>query len=87
MPLAEYTLPAFSSLFVIVDPLATVQQRLHMAHVACLVMVAVLAGFALIGQSLFHLLGITLPAVQVSPGHWCCSWWHWTCSAPSVHRS
>jgi multiple antibiotic resistance protein len=78
MPLAEYTLLAFSSLFVIVDPLATVpaflamtprntaQQRLRMARVACLMMVAVLAGFALIGQSLFHLLGITLPAVQVA---------------------
>lgn len=78
MPLAEYALLAFSSLFVIVDPIATVpaflamtprdtmQQRLHMARVACLVMVGVLAGFALIGRSLFHLLGITLPAVQVA---------------------
>ncbi len=42
------------------------QQRLRMARVACLVMVGVLAGFALIGKSLFHLLGITLPAVQVA---------------------
>jgi multiple antibiotic resistance protein len=47
-------------------PRDTVQQRLRMARVACLVMVAVLAGFALVGQSLFHLLGITLPAVQVA---------------------
>ena len=51
MPLTEYALLAFSSLFVIVDPLATVpaflamtprdtvQQRLRMARVACLVMV------------------------------------------------
>ncbi|SPP65882.1 MarC family protein [Nitrospira lenta] len=78
MPLVEYALLAFSSLFVIVDPLATVpaflamtprdtmQQRLRMARVACLVMVGVLAGFALIGQSLLNLLGITLPAVQVA---------------------
>ena len=77
MPLMEYALLAFSSLFVIVDPIATVpaflamtardtvQQRLRMARVACLVMVGVLAGFALVGQSLFNLLGITLPAVQV----------------------
>lgn len=78
MKLTEYALLAFSSLFVIVDPLATipaflamtardtVQQRVRMARVACLVMVGVLAGFALVGQSLFHLLGITLPAVQVA---------------------
>lgn len=78
MTLAEYALFAFSSLFVIVDPIATVpafvamtvryslRQRLHMARVACLVMVGVLTGFALIGQTLFNLLGITLPAVQVA---------------------
>ncbi len=78
MSLTEYALLAFSSLFVIVDPIATVPaflamtprdttpQRLHMARVACLVMVGVLAGFALVGQSLFHFLGITLPAVQVA---------------------
>ncbi|MFO0707094.1 MAG: MarC family protein [Nitrospira sp.] len=78
MKLTEYALLAFSSLFVIVDPLATipaflamtardtVQQRVRMARVACLVMVGVLAGFALVGQSLFNLLGITLPAVQVA---------------------
>ena len=70
MKLTEYALLAFSSLFVIVDPLATipaflamtardtVQQRVRMARVACLVMVGVLAGFALVGQSLFHLLEI-----------------------------
>jgi multiple antibiotic resistance protein len=78
MTLAEYALFAFSSLFVIVDPIATVpafvamtarssiRERLRMAKVACLVMVGVLAAFALVGQSLFNLLGITLPAVQVA---------------------
>ena len=78
MTLAEYALFAFSSLFVIVDPIATVpafvamtarssiRERLRMAKVACLVMVGVLAAFALVGQSLFSLLGITLPAVQVA---------------------
>src|SRR5262245_57277034 len=75
---AEYGLLAFSSLFVIVDPVAavpaflamttrhSVSQRLHMARIACLVAVGILAGFALIGQSLFTLLGITLPAIQVA---------------------
>jgi multiple antibiotic resistance protein len=63
---------------VIVDPVAavpafvamtsrdTVAQRLRMARVACLVMVGLLTGFALVGQSLLHLLGITLPAIQVA---------------------
>jgi multiple antibiotic resistance protein len=69
---------AFSSLFVIVDPVATVPaflamtaryslaQRLGMARVACLVAVMILGGFALIGQWLFSLLGISLAAVQVA---------------------
>jgi MarC family membrane protein len=78
MTLTEYALFTFSSLFVIVDPIAavpafvamtsrdTVAQRLRMARVACLVMVGLLTGFALVGQTLFNLLGITLPAIQVA---------------------
>lgn len=78
MTLTEYALFAFSSLFVIVDPVAavpafvamtsrdTVAQRLRMARVACLAMVGLLTGFALVGQRLFNLLGITLPAIQVA---------------------
>lgn len=74
----EYGVLAFSSLFVIVDPIATVPaflamtarctlvQRLRMARVACLVVVMILSGFALAGQWLFSLLGITLAAVQVA---------------------
>ena len=78
MTLTEYAVLAFSSLFVIVDPIATVpaflamtvrdsiSQRLRMARTACLVVVGILTGFALIGQWLFTLLGITLPAIQVA---------------------
>lgn len=78
MRLTEYALFAFSSLFVIVDPIATVpaflamtarntvEQRLRTACMACLVMVGFLTGFALMGRSLFNLLGITLPAIQVA---------------------
>jgi multiple antibiotic resistance protein len=74
----EYGVLAFSSLFVIVDPLATVpaylamtarytlEQRLRMARVACLVAMMILGGFALVGQRLFSLLGISLAAVQVA---------------------
>lgn len=78
MTLTEYAVLAFSSLFVIVDPLATVpaflamtardsiSQRLRMARTACLVAVGILMGFALIGQWFFTILGITLPAIQVA---------------------
>lgn len=78
MTLTEYAVLAFSSLFVIVDPIATVPaflamtardsigQRLHMARTACLVAVGILMGFALTGQRLLTLLGITLPAIQVA---------------------
>jgi multiple antibiotic resistance protein len=78
MTLTEYAVLAFSSLFVIVDPIATVpaflamtardsiSQRLRMARTACMVVVGLLIGFALIGQRLFTTLGITLPAIQVA---------------------
>ena len=78
MTSTEYAVLAFSSLFVIVDPIATVPaflamtarytlgQRLRMARVACLAAVLILSGFALTGQWLFSLLGITLAAVQVA---------------------
>jgi multiple antibiotic resistance protein len=74
----EYGVLAFSSLFVIVDPIATVpaylamtarytlEQRVRMARVACLVAFMILSGFALVGQWLFSLLGISLAAVQVA---------------------
>src|SRR6476620_8333458 len=44
----------------------TLVQRLGMARVACLVAVMILGGFALAGQWLFSLLGISLAAVQVA---------------------
>ncbi len=78
MTLVEYTLLALSSLFVIVDPIATVPaflamtptdtpaQRLHMARLACWVMAGVLLLFAYTGPAIFKLLGITLPAFQIA---------------------
>jgi len=77
-PLIEYTLLAFGSLFVIVDPFATVpafiamtprdtpEQRVRTARLACIVMAAVLLIFALAGKIIFKLLGITLPAFQIA---------------------
>lgn len=80
MDLIEYGLFAFSSLFVIVDPIAavpaflamtqrdSVAQRLRTARMACFVVVGFLTGFAFLGQAIFKLLGITLPAVQIAGG-------------------
>ena len=78
MTLLEFSLLAFSSLFVIADPIAVVPgflamtpqdspaQRDRMARLACLVMAGVLLTFALSGQLIFKLLGITLPAFQIA---------------------
>jgi len=69
---------AASSLFVIVDPLATVpaflamtptdtpEQRIRMARLACFVMAGVLVVFAAAGQLIFKFLGITMPAFQIA---------------------
>ena len=79
----EYGVLAFSSLFVIVDPIATVPaylamtarytlaQRLRMARVACLVAFMILSGFALVGQWLFSLWEFRSLRSK-SPGHSCC---------------
>src|SRR5712671_2144330 len=76
MTLAEYTFLAASSLFVIVDPMATVpaflamtptdtpEQRTKMAGLACCVMTGVLIVFAVAGKWIFKILCITMPAFQ-----------------------
>lgn len=78
MTLPEYILLATSSLFVIVDPLATVpaflamtptdtpEARIKMARIACLVTAGVLIGFSLAGKWIFKFLGITMPAFQLA---------------------
>jgi len=78
MSLSAFVLLAFSSLFVIVDPVAaapafiamTAQDspaaRVRMARIACLVMASVLIFFAYAGQWIFRLLGITMPAFQLA---------------------
>lgn len=78
MTLLEYTLFTFTSLFVIVDPVATVPaflamtphntaaQQNRMALLACAVAAGVLTVFALAGPWIFRFLGITLPAFQIA---------------------
>lgn len=76
----EYALLTFGSLFAIIDPVAaipaylamtardTVAQRRRMALTACLTAGLVLLAFAAMGQALFRMFGITLPAFQVAGG-------------------
>ena len=78
MTLSEYILLASSSLFVIIDPLATVpaflamtptdtpEARIRMAGLACCVMAGVLIVFAVAGKWIFRFLGITMPAFQIA---------------------
>jgi multiple antibiotic resistance protein len=76
--LSEYILLAASSLFVIVDPLATApaflamtpndtpEQRLRTAKVACCTLAAVLLVFSVAGTVIFKIFGITMPAFQIA---------------------
>ena len=78
MNLSEYILLAASSLFVIVDPLATApaflamtpndtpEQRLRTARIACFTMAVVLLAFSVAGTVIFKVFGITMPAFQIA---------------------
>ena len=71
---------ALSSLFFLVDPIATIPvflfmtansssgERSRIARSAALTCFFVLAGFSLVGTLVFRLLGITLPAFQTAGG-------------------
>ena len=59
-PLA--TLPAFLAM----TPLDTAEQRIRTARLACIVATAVLLLFALTGQLIFKVMGITMPAFQIA---------------------
>jgi len=76
--LSEYILLGASSLFVIMDPLATVpaflamtpndtrEQRMRTARLACSVAASVLLLFSVAGQLVFKIMGITMPAFQIA---------------------
>jgi multiple antibiotic resistance protein len=78
MNLGEYSLLAVTSIFVILDPIATVPAfiamtptdpppaRLRMARLACWVAAIVLMVFAAAGNALFKVMGVTLPAFQMA---------------------
>ncbi len=76
--LIEFVLLAASSLFVIMDPIAlipaflamtptdTPRQRSRMAALACWVSAGILLFFALLGEKLFRLFGITLSSFKIA---------------------
>ena len=76
----QFLLLAFSSIFFIVDPIASIPtflalttdaelgQRRHMAKRAAWTCFLVLSGFALAGTLVFKMFGITLPAFRIAGG-------------------
>ena len=78
MNLSEYILLAASSLFVIVDPVATApaflamtandtpESRLRTARVACFTTAVVLLVFSVAGTMVFKVFGITMAAFQIA---------------------
>jgi len=76
--LLEYVLLAASSLFLIMDPIAlipaflamtptdTPQQRTRMAALACWVSAGILLFFAVVGDRIFRLFGITLASFKIA---------------------
>src|SRR5262245_33654971 len=78
MEILRYILLSAASLFVIMDPIATVpvflamtpndspESRIRMARLACIIAAVILMVFVLTGQVLFRFLGITLPAFKIA---------------------
>src|SRR5436190_22977953 len=78
MEILRYILLSATSLFVIMDPIATVpvflamtpndspESRIRMARLACVIAAAILMVFVITGQALFRFLGITLPAFKIA---------------------
>lgn len=80
MPLVQFALIAFTSIFVLVDPIAAVPtflamtigatrgQRRHMAVRAAWTCFVVLLAFSFAGTYIFQLFGITLAAFRIAGG-------------------
>ncbi|MBI5623338.1 MAG: NAAT family transporter [Elusimicrobia bacterium] len=76
----EYAVLTFGALFAMVDPLGAIPaflamtpqnsaaERQRMARTACLVAGFVMAAFAGLGNIIFKVFGITLPALQIAGG-------------------
>ncbi len=79
-PIVRFSLLALSSIFFLVDPFAAIPsflaithsadpvRRKRMARKGAITCFIVLASFAVAGQLIFRLLGITLPAFEIAGG-------------------
>jgi multiple antibiotic resistance protein len=79
-PIVRFSLLALSSIFFLVDPFAAIpsflaitanadpQRRRRMARKGALTCFIVLTSFAVAGQLIFRLFGITLPAFEIAGG-------------------
>src|SRR5579862_9303095 len=79
-PIVRFSLLAFSSIFFLVDPFACIPsflaitesadpaRRKRMARKAALTCFIVLTSFAIAGQLIFKMFGITLPAFEIAGG-------------------
>ena len=80
VPWVRFAVLALSSIFFLVDPFAAIpsflaitesadpERRKRMARKACLTCFIVLTSFALGGQLIFRMFGITLPAFEIAGG-------------------
>ncbi len=80
MDLFGFFLKVFVGLFAVISPISAVpiflsmtphntrHERAHMAKIACIVSTVVLLLFAVAGELIFKLMGITLPAFQIAGG-------------------
>jgi multiple antibiotic resistance protein len=80
MSITDFGVLAFGSLFVIVDPIATVpaflamtqsktcEERISIARVAAIVTFLVLLAFSLAGQWALRVFGVTIPAFEIAGG-------------------
>jgi multiple antibiotic resistance protein len=79
-PIVRFSLLALSSIFFLVDPFAAIPaflaitenadpaRRKHMARKGALTCFIVLTSFAIAGQFIFRMFGITLPAFEIAGG-------------------
>jgi multiple antibiotic resistance protein len=79
-PIVRFSVLAFSSIFFLVDPFAAIgsflaitagadpERRRRMARKGAFTCLIVLTSFALAGQVIFRIFGITLPAFEVAGG-------------------
>ena len=79
-PIVRFSLLALSSIFFLVDPFAAIPsflaithsadaaRRKRMARKGALTCFIVLTSFAIAGQFIFHMFGITLPAFEIAGG-------------------